>query len=277
LKADLGRMLDKYPYSAAQVWPRLRAQGFEGGASLGTADVHRIRPRQKPAFLKLAFAPGECAQVDGGAWSSVAVGHTRRRWRFCVMVLCDSRLRYVAFTVSQTMAHFLACHPHAFECFGGVPQKVMVDHLQSAVLQRILGQEPMLNPKYVDFANHMGCTIAPCNVGKGNEKGRVENGVGYVQKNVLAGLDLPPFSALTPAAKPWLATGANVRIHGETRQPPVALWQKEKPSLGSLPPHPFDSATVSQVRASKEFRITVATNRDSVPAQLAGQVLTLKT
>jgi hypothetical protein len=135
----------------------------------------------------------------------------------------------------------------------------------------------MLNPKYVDFANHMGFTIAPCNVGKGNEKGRVENGVGYVKKNFLAGLDLPPFSALNPAAKHWLDTVANVRIHGETRQPPVDLWQKEKPYLGSLPPHPFDIATVSQVRASKQFRITVETNRYSVPAQLAGQVLTLKT
>jgi hypothetical protein len=46
--------------------------------------------------------------------------------------------------------------------------------------------------------------------------------------------------------------------------------------LSPLPPHPFDLATVSQVRASKQFRITVETNRYSVPAHLAGQVLTLK-
>jgi len=32
-----------------------------------------------------------------------------------------------------------------------VPQTVMVDNLKSAVLGRILGQEPMLNPKYVDY------------------------------------------------------------------------------------------------------------------------------
>jgi transposase len=167
-KADIVRMLDKYPTSATQVWQRLREQGFEGGYSLVKAYVHRIRPRQKPAFLKLAFAPGECAQVDWGAWNSVAVGHTRRRVSFFVMVLCYSRLMDVEFTVSQTLEHFLACHQHAFECFGGVPQKVMVDNVQSAVLQRILGQEPMLNPKYVDFANHLGFTIAPCNAVSAN-------------------------------------------------------------------------------------------------------------
>jgi transposase len=271
------RMLDKYPYSAAQVWQRLREQGFEGGYSMVKAYVRRIRPRQKPAFLKLAFAPGECAQVDWGAFGSVAVGQTRRRLSFFVMVLCDSRLMYVEFTVSQTMEHFLACHHHAFEAFGGVTQTVMVDNVKSAVLKRIVGQEPMLNPTYVNVADHMGFTLAPCNVGKGNEKGRGENGVGYVKKTFLAGLDLPPFSALNPAAKRWLDTVANVRIHGETRQPPLDLWHKEKPYLRPLPPHPFDIATVSQVRASKQCRITVETNRSSVPAHLAGQVLTLKT
>jgi hypothetical protein len=47
--------------------------------------------------------------------------------------------------------------------------------------------------------------------------------------------------------------------------------------LSPLPVHPFDIATVSQVRASRQFRITLETNRYSVPAHLAGQALTLKT
>jgi hypothetical protein len=66
-------------------------------------------------------------------------------------------------------------------------------------------------------------------------------------------------------------------VHGETRTPPIELWQSEKPHLRPLPVHPFDIATVSQVRASRQFRITLDTNRYSVPAHLAGQSLTLKT
>jgi hypothetical protein len=193
------------------------------------------------------------------------------------MVLCYSRLMYVEFTVSQTMEHFLDCHQHAFERFGGVPQTVMVDNLKSAVLKRALGEAPVFNPKYADFAKHNGFRIVPCNVGKGNEKGRVENGVGYVKKNLLAGLDIADFSRLAPAAKHWLDTVANVRVHGETRKPPLELWQSEKPYLSLLPTHPFDIATVSQVRASRQFRITLDTNHYSVPAHFAGQALTLKT
>jgi transposase len=276
-KPEIGRMLDRYSYSAAQVFQRLREQGFEGGYSLVKAYIRAIRPRRQPAFLTLAFAPGECAQVDWGLFGAVPVGQTQRRLSFFVMVLCYSRMLYVEFTVSQTMEHFLACHQHAFEFFGGIPHKIMVDNLKSAVLQRALGEAPVFNPKYLDFANHSGFTIAPCNVGKGNEKGRVENAVGYVKKNFLAGLDMPDFSALNPAARHWLDTVANVRVHGETKATPTALWHKERPSLRPVPLHPFDIATVSQVRASRQFRITLDTNRYSVPAHYAGQALTLKT
>jgi transposase len=276
-KPDIVRMLERHPYSAAQVFQHLREQGFDGGYSLIKAYVRTVRPQRQPAFLTLAFAPGECAQVDWGAFGAVPVGQTQRRLSFFVMVLCYSRMLYVEFTVSQTMEHFLACHQHAFEFFGGVPHKVMVDNLKSAVLQRALGEAPVLNPKYLDFATHHGFTIAPCNVGKGNEKGRVENGVGYVKKNFLAGLEIPDFSALNPAARHWLDTVANARLHGETRAQPVALWHTELPSLRPLPLHPFDIATVTQVRASRQFRVTLETNRYSVPAHYAGQVLMLKT
>jgi transposase len=276
-KPEIVRMLERYPYSATQVFQRLGEQGFDGGYSIVKAYVRTVRPRQKPAFLTLAFAPGECAQVDWGAFGAVPVGQTSRRLSFFVMVLCYSRMMYVEFTVSQTMEHFLACHQHAFEFFGGIPQKVMVDNLKSAVLKRALGEAPVLHPKYLDFATHNGFTITPCNVGKGNEKGRVENGVGYVKKNFLAGLEIPDFSALNPAARQWLDTVANVRLHGETRDKPAQLWHKERASLRPLPLHPFDIATVSQVRASRQFRITLETNRYSVPAHYAGQALTLKT
>jgi transposase len=276
-KPDIIRLLERYPYSAAQVFQRLRELGFDGSYALVKAYVRTVRPRRQPAFLTLAFAPGECAQVDWGSFGSVPVGQTSRRLSFFVMVLCYSRMMYVEFTVSQTMEHFLACHQHAFEFFGGVPHKVMVDNLTSAVLKRAVGEAPVFNPKSLDFSHHSGFTIAPCNVGKGHEKGRVENGVGYVKKTFLAGLDLPDFSALNPAARHWLDTVANGRIHGETREQPTVLWQTERPALRPVPLHPFDIATVSQVRASRQFRVTVETNRYSGPAQYAGPALTLKT
>lgn len=269
-------MLETHPYSAAQILQRIREEGFDGRYSIVKDYVRKVRPKRQPAFLKLAFAPGECAQVDWGSFGSVSVGSSSRRLSFFVMVLCYSRMMYLEFTVSQTMEHFLACHQNAFDYFGSVPRKIMVDNLKSAVLRRITGEAPVLNPTYLDFANTYGFTIAPCNVRAGNEKGRVENGVGYAKKNFLAGLDIPHFEALNPAARIWLNEVANVRIHGETRKKPIDLLKEEKPHLLPLPPHCFDIANVTQVRASSQFRIALDSNHYSVPAQYAGARLTLK-
>jgi len=275
-KHDILRMLETYPYSAAQILQRIRENGFEGGYTIVKGYVRKVRPPKSRAFLTLSFAPGECAQVDWGSFGTVPVGSTRRRLSFFVMVLCYSRMMYLEFTVSQTMEHFLGCHQNAFHFFGSVPKKIMVDNLKSAVLNRMLGRGPVFNPRYLNFAHHYGFSIEPCNVGKGNEKGRVENAVGYVKKNFLAGLDIPDFSALAPAARTWLDTIANVRIHGRTRQRPVDLFEKERPFLSPVPENLFDVGTVSHLRASSQFRVTLDTNRYSVPAEYAGLPLTMK-
>ena len=275
-KGQIVRWLDAHPYSAQQIFQRLREAGYEGGITIVKDYVHRIRPRHQEAFLKLDFAAGECAQVDWGEYGSIAVGSTRRRLSFFLMVLCYSRRMYLEFTVSQKMEFFLACHENAFAAFGGCPSRIMVDNLKSAVLQRLVGASPVFNPKYLDFSRHWGFEITPCNVRAGNETGRVENAVGYVKKNLLAGLALADFAAMQPAATLWVDTVANVRIHGATHQRPIDRFEEERAHMRPLNPAGFDLARVCTVRATKQFRVPLDTNHYSVPARYAGQCLTLK-
>ncbi len=275
-KPRIARLLDAHPYSAQQIFQRLREEGYSGCMTVLRDYIRRIRPPRRPVYLKLHFAPGECAQVDWGSQGSVAVGNTRRRLPFFVMVLAYSRQMFVEFTVSQTMEHFLACHEHAFAAFGGVPSKIMVDNLKPAVLQRLAGAAPVFNPRYLDFARHHGFSIAPCNVARGNEKGRVESGVGYVKKNFLRGLELTDFGAIQAAGQLWLDTIANVRIHGETQRRPADLLAREQPHLQPLNPRPYDIARTSACVASSQFRIVLDTNRYSVPAAHAHRRLTVK-
>jgi len=275
-KGQVVRWLDAHPYSAQQIYQRLREAGYQGGRTIVSDYVQRIRPRRAPAFLKLDFAAGEAAQVDWGEYGTIAVGSTRRRLSFFLMVLCYSRRMYLEFTLSQTSEFFLACHENAFAAFGGVPKKVMVDNLRSAVLQRLAGVAPVFNPKYLDFSRHWGFEIAPCNVRAGNEKGRVENGVGYVKKNLLAGLELTDFAALPPQATLWVDTVANVRMHESTHQRPIDRFEDERAHLGRLNPAGFDLARVCLVRANPQFRVALDSNHYSVPSRCAGQRLTLK-
>jgi transposase len=267
--------LDAHALTAQQVFQRLCDAGYDGGISIVKDYVRTIRPRPRAAFLTLAFAPGEMAQVDWGEFGTIAIGNTRRRLSFFVMVLAYSRQLYVEFTLAQTMEHFLAAHVNAFYALG-VPQKVMVDNLRAAVLRHVRGEPVQFNPRYLDFARHYGFQIVACNVAKGNEKGRVERGVGYVKHNFLNGLDLPDFAALNPAVQVWLESVANVRLHRETHRRPVDLWAEERTQLQPLNPRPFDGGRVLAVRANRQFRITFDSNRYSVPARFAGCPVTLK-
>ena len=277
-KPAINRWLERHPYSATQILQRLRGEeGYTGGFSILKDYVRAIRPVRHPAFLTLAFAPGEAAQVDWGCAGTISLGATRRRLSFFVMVLCHSRMAYVEFTCGEALEHFLACHQNALEFFGATPAVILIDNLKTGVLRHPFGEKAIFHPRYLDFAAHYGFEPRACNVRKANEKGRVENGVGYVKKNFLAGLELPPsLSATNAAARQWLGDIANVRIHGETHKPPLELFAIEKPAMRSLPALPADTSVTRIVRVTNRCRVVLDTNRYSVPALYASQRLTLK-
>ena len=275
-KGQIVRWLDTHPYSAQQIFQRLGETGYDGGLTIVKDYVQRIRPRRQPAFLKLDFQPGECAQVDWGSYGTIRVGNTTRRLSFFLMVLCHCRRMYLEFTVSQEMEFFLACHENAFAAFGAVPARLMVDNLKSAVLQRLVGVAPVFNPKYLDFSRHWGFEISACNVASGWEKGRVENGVGFVKKNFLAGQEFIDFPAVQPAAQLWVDTVADVRVHGTTQRRPIDMFDEERAHLKRLNPAGFDLARVREVSVNKQFRVALDSNTYSVPSRHVGQRLTLK-
>ena len=97
-----------------------------------------------------------------------------------------------------------------------------------------------------------------------------------MKKNFLAGRDLSDLAALNAEARLWLDNVANVRVHGETHRKPTEMFLEEKARLRPLPAHPYDAARVGTVRASNRCRVTVDTNRYSVPAAYASAQLTLK-
>jgi transposase len=272
-KPRIRAWLEAHDLSAQQVLQRLQAEGLEVRYTIVADYVRLVRPKPVQAFLSLQFAPGECLQVDWGSWGTIPIGSTRRRLSFFVAVLSYSRMLYVEFTLGQSQEHFLACHENAFRFFGGVPENVMVDNCKTAVLSHPVGQPARFNPRYLDFAHHYGFHIRACGVRQAHEKGRVENAVKFTQQNFLRGLELPPWAALNPATRHWLETIANVRLHGQTHQTPLALFAEEKLRLRPLPAQLYELGTVRSLPVNSRFRVLFETNRYSVPAHLAGSTL----
>ena len=104
----------------------------------------------------------------------------------------------------------------------------------------------------------------------------MENAIGYIRKNFLAGREITDFAALNPAVRDWLDTIANVREHGETKRTPREMFAEEKEKLRPAPAQPFDGALVTAIGVSARCRVVVDTNRYSVPPAYASKPLTLK-
>ena len=275
-KGEVVRLLHQHPFSAQQIFQRLRQGSYSGGYTILKEFIRQVRPAHRPAYLTLHFEPGECAQIDWGHAGVVPVGQTRRRLSFFIMVLCYSRQMYVEFTLSQTMEQFLACQQNAFAFFGGVPRQMMLDNLKTGVLSHPMGGPVIYHPRYLDFARFYGFTPKACNVRAGNEKGRVENAVGYLRKNFLSGLELTAFAPINPMVRSWMEEVANVRTHAETKKMPKELFALEKPRILPLPATLYDVAAVRMIRATSRFRVHFDANRYSVPAEYASAQLTVR-
>ena len=76
-----------------------------------------------------------------------STGALRKTWAF-VMVLAYSRHQYVEFVFDQALPTWIQLHGHAFTFFGGVPQRVVLDHhrqpLDCRVERRPFGHRPAL-------------------------------------------------------------------------------------------------------------------------------------
>jgi transposase len=172
------------------IWQLLVEQhDFAGSYSSLKRFVRRLDPGEPRATLRLEVDPGTEAQVDFGfAGPLLDPEHdrVRRAWVF-VMTLSCSRHQYAEIVFEQTIDTWLRLHRAAFDFFGGVPRRVVLDNLRAAIVHAAL-YDPEVQRSYREFAEHYGFLIAPCRPRTPEHKGKVEQGgVHYVKRNALAG------------------------------------------------------------------------------------------
>jgi transposase len=275
-KKIIQSMLDVTDYSAVQIYQELVTKNYIGSVNLVRNYVRTIRPGQKKVYATLDFIKGDVAQVDFGYCGYIYVGNTKRRLYVFSIVLCYSRKMYIKFIMKQNQEHFLSAHQEAFEYFGGVPHKIMVDNCKVAVLSNPKYGSYTLNPVYAEFAKYHGFEISPCGVRKPYEKGRVEKSIDYIKRNFLRGFEIITLDAVNFAAENWLENIANVRIHATTKRKPNDMFEEEKESLIKLPIRPYDCGILKNVKSNSQYRIHFEGNKYSVPAAYATSCLAMK-
>jgi transposase len=258
------------------IWQRLQENyDYPGSYSAVRRFVRRLRPVEPEAFVRVQTAPGEELQVDFanvGQLFEPSSGRQRAAYLF-VATLSYSRHQYAEFVFDQKVPTWLALHRRAFDSFGGVPQRVVPDNLKAAVVQALV-YDPVLGEAYRRLALHYGFVISPTKPGTPRHKGKVENGVHYVQRNFLAGQQFVDSYVGNERLWVWVREVAGTRIHGTTRQPPLRLfYEYEQAALQALPATPFTLHQIKPVKVHPDCHLVIDGSYYSVPYRYIGQRL----
>jgi transposase len=228
--------------------------------------------------MRLDFAPGDAAQVDFGAGPIVPharTGQALKTW-FFVMTLCWSRHQYAELVFDQTVATWLGCHRRAFEWFGGVPARIIIDNPKCAIT-RACRTDPVVQRAYAECAEGYGFRISPCPPRDPQKKGIVESGVKYVKRSFVPTRTFRDLVDGNRQLHDWVRDQAGVRCHGTTRQQPLQQFaDTEKPLLQALPDVPPELAVWAQVKVHSDAHVQFEKALYSVPFRLLGQNLWLK-
>lgn len=256
----------------------VREHGYVGSYS----SVHRLlaaihASRLPEATVPLTFAPAEAAQVDFGAGPlllDAVSGRGRRTWAF-VMTLAFSRHQYVEFVWDQTVATWLGCHRRAFEYFGAVPGRLIIDNPKCAIT-RACSRDPIVQRAYAECAEGYGFKIDPCPPADPQKKGIVEAGVKYVKRNFLPLRLFRDLTDLNAQACAWALGEAGVRLHGTTRETPLARFERERPLMRALPPIAPDLGVWARAKVHRDCHLQFERSLYSVPFTLIGRTLWLR-
>jgi transposase len=257
------------------IFDRLCERGYTGSYSSVRRFARTLKPARRTAVVRVHTAPGEEAQVDFGSAGTLLepIGsRPRRAWIF-IMTLSFSRHQYAELVFDQKISTWLACHRHAFEWFGGVPQRIVLDNLKAAVLDANL-HDPVLGEAYRRQGQHYGFLISPNRPRTPEHKGKVENGVHFAKRSFLAGQQFADLHTANAALRQWIRGRAGTREHGTTHRAPLAVFEAaERAALLPLPNDPFELVDIKRAKIHPDCHAVLDGSYYSAPYRYVGQVL----
>ena len=254
----------------------VRRFDFAGSYSSVRRFVQRLGQKRRRRTVILDFAPGEATQVDFGSGPRLVEGGQEIRTWFFVMTQCWSRHQYAEVVRDQKVSTWLACHRRAFEFFGGVPGRVIIDNAKCAIT-RACSRDPEVQRSYAELAEGYGFKVDPCPPGDPQKKGRVESGIKYVKRNFLPLRDFRDLSDANCQLEAWVLGRAGNRVHGTTRERPLTRFaETERHLLQDLPAVAPTPSTWARATVPADHHVRFEHGRYSVPYTLIGERLWIR-
>jgi transposase len=269
----------KQRHTVWRIYTRLRdEEGFTGSYSSVKKYVRKKKFVMKMAaegYLPLAQPEGY-GQTDFGEFLYYDGQGQEQNGYALTISFPHSNKGYTQAFPSQNQECLLTGMQRIFEHVGGVPPPLRFDNMTTAVAQVLKGTERVLTDGFTRFMLHYRFQADFCNPSSGNEKGNVENKVGYSRRNAFVPVPtITSFDEFNKYLWDWCEQDAE-RPHYKHKTAIQDLWKEEKDSLLALPKYPFPIFRYAALTVNKYGFAVIDTNKYGLSPSLSGETVQAK-
>lgn len=173
---------DGHLLQSKEIVRRLRAKGYDGGNSAACALIASLRPKHTRPITRFEGLPGEFCQHDFGHVDVVFVDGSRKRIHFFASRLKWSRWSCVTIVDNERVETVVRTQLRHFAEIGGLPLISVFDRPKTiAIRWRDNGVITDWNQTFINAEFEIGVGVDVCWPYRPNQKGAVENLVGWVK------------------------------------------------------------------------------------------------
>ena len=231
----VGQLEENPQLLSVELLRRARKRGYEGGKSALYALVRQLRPRKVKPLVRFEGLPGEFTQHDFGEVDvSYDTGETEHI-HFFASRLKYSRFSAVSIVPSQRTEPLCRALVEHFEQFGGVPLLAVFDRPRTVALKwDKAGEVTKWNPIFGQLMLDLGVAAELCWPRRPNQKGSVENLVGWVKGSFFKQRRFIDREDLLAQLEEWLRETNHERPSRATGIIPIERLREELPRMRRL-------------------------------------------
>jgi len=165
---------------------------------------------------------------------------------------------------------------HAFEFFGGVALRIVLDNLKSGIL-RPNTYDPVFNRAYAECGKHYSFIIDPAKIARGEHKGKVERKIPVVRQQFLSSYEFRDIREANEKVRKWCLQDYGMQVHGTTKKKPFEVFvREEQPNLKPLPEETFDIPLWKEAKVHPDHHIVFDKSYYSAPTRYVGKTVWVK-
>ena len=269
----------KQRHTAKRVFDRL-VEEYEFKGSLRTVSDYVSKKKHElyqssKGYLPIEHVKGE-AQLDFGEMHYLDSNDKQTKGHYLTLSFPHSNAAFTQIFESQNLECVMEGLKRFFRFLNGVPKVIVMDNLKPVVTKILKEGNREITEGFKRFALHYRFEMKFCNPSSGNEKGNVENKIGYHRRNFF--VPMPKIDDLESYNNTlWDKALKDMnRQHYQKQVTIASLWDEDKENLLYLPEHPYEVFKFKQAKVNKYGCILVDNNSYSISPDYAQQLVDLK-